>query len=56
MRPPFAWAFTLEADVRQSMARIRLSPFLPHRDQVRGFVYDVRTGRLSEVSAGDPGR
>jgi carbonic anhydrase len=58
VRPPFAFeAFhDLEADVRQSMARIRLSPFLPHRDQVRGFVYDVRTGRLSEVSAGDPGR
>ncbi|MGD1033089.1 MAG: carbonic anhydrase [Candidatus Dormibacteria bacterium] len=53
VRPPFAFgAFTdLEADLRQSMARITSSPFLPHRDQVRGFVYDVRTGRLTEVAA-----
>jgi carbonic anhydrase len=36
------------ADVRQSMERIRRSPFVPHR-QVRGFVYDVDTGRLDEV-------
>ena len=52
VRPPFAFeAFTdLEADLRESMARITQSPFLPHRDQVRGFVYDVRTGRLGEVS------
>ena len=35
--------------VRGSMNRLRHSPFLPHRDQVRGFVYDVRTGRLTEV-------
>jgi carbonic anhydrase len=51
IRPPFALeAFgDLEADVRQSVARIRLSPFLPHKDQVRGFVYDVQTGRLTEV-------
>jgi carbonic anhydrase len=56
VRPPFAFeAFTdLQADLRQSMARITSSPFLPHRDEVRGFVYDVRTGRLGEVSAGDP--
>jgi carbonic anhydrase len=39
----------LEEDVRQSMARIRSSPFIPKRDSVRGFVYDVKTGRLSEV-------
>ncbi len=38
-------------DVRQSMRRIRLSPFLPHRDGVRGFVYDVDTGLLHEVGA-----
>jgi len=40
----------LEEDVRQSMARIRNSPFIPKKDQLRGFIYDVRTGRLSEVS------
>ena len=39
----------LEADVRQSIARIKASPFIPNNDQVRGFVYDVETGRLSEV-------
>jgi carbonic anhydrase len=39
----------LEVDVRQSIARIKASPFIPHKDSVRGFVYDVRTGRLSEV-------
>ncbi len=40
----------LEADVREGVARIRASPFLPHRDHVRGFVYEVETGRLREVS------
>src|SRR5438045_2590001 len=40
----------LETDVRQSIARIRSSPFIPHKDNVRGFVYDVRTGRLDEVT------
>jgi carbonic anhydrase len=51
IRPSFALeAFTdLEADVRQSVARIKSNPFLPHKDQVRGFVYDVRSGRLTEV-------
>ncbi|GAA2481044.1 beta-class carbonic anhydrase [Winogradskya humida] len=45
-----AEAFTdLETDVRQSLERIRLDPFIPVKDSVRGFVYDVRTGRLSEV-------
>lgn len=37
------------ADVRQSMRRVRASPFLPHADVVRGFVYDVTTGGLTEV-------
>lgn len=37
------------ADVRQSLARIGIDPFIPHKDRVRGFVYDVRTGRLDEV-------
>jgi carbonic anhydrase len=39
----------VEADVRQSMERVRRSPFLLHTDKVRGFVYDVDTGRLTEV-------
>ena len=41
----------LEQDVRESIARIRESPFIPHTDNVRGFVYDVETGRLAEVAA-----
>src|SRR6187200_2641663 len=39
----------LEEDVRQSIARIKASPFIPKKDSVRGFVYEVHTGRLSEV-------
>jgi carbonic anhydrase len=39
----------LEADVRQSIARIKASPFIPRKDSVRGFVYEVETGRLREV-------
>ena len=39
----------LDEDVRQSIARIKASPFIPHKDSARGFVYDVRTGRLREV-------
>jgi carbonic anhydrase len=51
MRPSFALeGFTdLDADVRQSMARIRTCPFIPHRDEVRGFVLDVDDGQLREV-------
>jgi len=48
-----AWApeafSNLEDDVRQSIARIEASPFVPHQDQIRGFVFDVATGRLNEV-------
>src|SRR5919112_3069236 len=40
----------LEEDVRQSVRRIQASPFVPHKDSVRGFVYEVETGRLREVS------
>jgi carbonic anhydrase len=40
----------LEEDVRQSIARIQHSPFIPHKESVRGFVYEVETGRLREVS------
>ena len=52
IRPAFALeAFSdVEKDVRQSIARIKASPFIPHTDQVRGFVYDVKTGRLDEVA------
>ena len=39
----------LDADVRQSVARIKASPFIPRKDSVRGFIYDVETGRLREV-------
>ncbi len=51
IRPPFAFeAFSdLEEDVRQSIRRLQASPFLPYKDAIRGFVYDVRTGRLHEV-------
>ncbi|HEY3946473.1 MAG TPA: carbonic anhydrase [Solirubrobacteraceae bacterium] len=40
----------LEADVRQSIARIKASPFISRKDSVRGFVYEVETGKLREVS------
>jgi carbonic anhydrase len=52
VRPHFALeAFPdLEADVRQSIARIKASPFVPHKDAIRGFVYDVSTGALKEVT------
>ena len=40
----------LDADVRQSIARIKASPFIPRKDAVRGFVYEVETGRLREVT------
>ena len=52
LRPSFALeAFpNLEDDVRQSIRRIRACPFVPVKDQIRGFVYDVDTGRLNEVT------
>ena len=40
----------LDEDVRQSVARIKASPFIPRKDSVRGFVYEVETGRLREVT------
>jgi len=40
----------VEQDVRQSIERVRTSPFLLHTEDVRGFVFDVKTGRLSEVT------
>ena len=52
LRPSFALeAFpNLDDDVRQSIRRIRACPFIPAKDQIRGFVYDVETGRLNEVT------
>ena len=41
----------LDENVRQSIARIKSSPFIPNKENVRGFVYDVETGRLREVSS-----
>ena len=40
----------LDEDVRQSLARIKASPFIPRKDSVRGFVYEVESGRLREVT------
>ena len=39
----------LDEDVRQSIARIKASPFIPNKDSVRGFVYEVESGTLREV-------
>jgi carbonic anhydrase len=51
VKPPWAAeSFAdLATDVRQSIARIKASPFIPKKDAVRGFVFDVATGRLDEV-------
>ncbi len=53
LRPAFALeAFgDLDEDVKQSIARIKASPFIPNKSSIRGFVYDVRTGKLNEVGA-----
>jgi carbonic anhydrase len=53
IRPPFALeAFPdVDEDVRQSIRRIRSSPFIPHKDSVRGFVYEVEKGTLREVTS-----
>jgi carbonic anhydrase len=52
IRPPWAAeAFSdLDEDVRQSINRIKASPFVPVKDSVRGFVFDVGSGKLREVS------
>jgi carbonic anhydrase len=51
IRPPWAVEAFTDAgqDVRQSIGRIKASPFIPHKDSVRGFVFDVATGELNEV-------
>jgi carbonic anhydrase len=41
----------IDVDVKQSVARIKASPFIPHKDAIRGFVYDVKDGSLREVNA-----
>lgn len=53
LRPSFSMeAFgNLEQDVRQSISRIQANPFIPNKEQVRGFVYDCGTGRLNEVAS-----
>jgi carbonic anhydrase len=53
LRPPFALeAFSdLDEDIRHSIARIQASPFIPNKDDIRGFVYECATGSLKEVSA-----
>ncbi|HSK99279.1 MAG TPA: carbonic anhydrase [Rubrobacteraceae bacterium] len=52
VKPHFSMeAFSdLEEDVRQSIRRIQASPFIPNKESVRGFVYEVETGRLREVT------
>jgi carbonic anhydrase len=52
IRPPWAAeAFAdLDEDVRQSIRRIQADPFIPVKDSVRGFVYEVETGKLREVT------
>ena len=56
LRPhwPVEGFMNLQNDVRRSIWRIKTSDFLQHRDAVRGFVYDVATGRLTEVSQPSP--
>ena len=51
IRPQFALeAFpNLDEDVRQSIGRIKASPFVPRKDRIRGFVYDIKTARLREI-------
>jgi carbonic anhydrase len=58
IRPPWAVeTFTdVYEDVRQSKARILASPFVPHKDSIRGFVFDVTTGKLNEVVLASAGR
>lgn len=58
LRPSFALeAFSdLEQNLRQSIARIQASPFISVKDSIRGFAYDVATGRLNEVSPPSTGQ
>ncbi|MDQ6932503.1 MAG: carbonic anhydrase [Candidatus Eremiobacteraeota bacterium] len=51
VKPPYAFqAFSdLATDVRAGIARIKADPHIPHRESVRGFIFDVATGKLNEV-------
>jgi carbonic anhydrase len=49
---PFGAFSDPEADLRESMYRLRACPYLPHRDDMRGFVLDMASGRLREVTIG----
>ena len=53
VKPPFALESfpDLEGNVRESIEKIKTSPFIPNKDAIRGFVYEVETGRLREVPA-----
>jgi carbonic anhydrase len=53
VRAPFPLGFFADVDesVRESIGRIKASPLVAHTDAIRGFVYDVRTGKLREVTA-----
>ena len=53
VKPPFALESfpDLDENVRESISRITTNPFIPNKDAVRGFVYEVETGRLREVPA-----
>ncbi|MEP7055480.1 MAG: carbonic anhydrase [Actinomycetota bacterium] len=46
----------LRAEMRKSLARVQECPWIAHRDDVRGFVFDISTGRIDEVGAADDGR
>ncbi len=50
--PPYPFGAFADVDeaVRAAVARVRAHPFLPHRDNVRGVVYEVETGRVREVT------
>ncbi len=52
VKPPWAAESfdDLETDIRQSIRRIRTSPYIPRKEFVRGFVFDVASGKLNEVS------
>ncbi len=56
IRPPFAFESFVNAedDVRQTIARLQSSPFIPHRDSIRGFIFEVGTGRMREVDYSPP--
>jgi carbonic anhydrase len=56
LRPRFSFESFQDpyTDVRQSIRRLQISPYLQHRDRIRGFVYDVGTGLLHEVFVADP--